>query len=172
MPILASRLIRKMRGGAQAHLIEAADGRFYVVKFKNNPQHRRILVNELLASVLLRYLQIRVPDAAIVEIPPAFLECNPDLAIQLGARRLPIEPGWHFGSCFPGHPEHIAVYDFLPDALLGKVENLSHFLGAMVFDKWVGNTDSRQAIFFRARVKEWHPGSRLLPARTGFLTEM
>jgi hypothetical protein len=172
MPILASRLIRKMRGGAQAHLLEAADGRFYVVKFKNNPQHRRILVNELLASVLLRYLQIRVPDAAIVEVPQRFLDGNPELAIQLGTRRLPIEPGWHFGSCFPGHPEHLAVYDFLPDALLGKVENLSHFLGTLVFDKWVGNTDSRQAIFFRAQVKEWRPGNRWLPAKTGFVSEM
>jgi hypothetical protein len=46
MPVDACRLIRKMRGGAQAHLIQAADGHHYVVKFLNNPQHRRILVNE------------------------------------------------------------------------------------------------------------------------------
>ncbi len=172
MPILASRVIRKMRGGAQAHLIEAADGRFYVVKFKNNPQHRRILVNELLSTVLLGYLQIRVPDTAIVEISQQFLDCNPELSMQLGTRRIPVEPGWHFGSCYPGHPEHIAVYDFLPDALLDKVENRAHFLGMLVFDKWTGNTDSRQAIFFRARLKEWRPGNRWLPAKTGFLAEM
>ena len=58
MPVDARRLIRKMRGGAQAHLIEAADGHCYVVKFLNNPQHRRILVNEWIASVFLRYLGI------------------------------------------------------------------------------------------------------------------
>jgi hypothetical protein len=46
MPASARRLVRKMRGGAQAHLIEADDGHFYVVKFRNNPQGRRILVNE------------------------------------------------------------------------------------------------------------------------------
>lgn len=172
MPIPASRLIRKMRGGAQAHLIEAADGRFYVVKFRNNPQHRRILVNELLCSTLLRYLQIRTPDAAIIEITPAFLEQNPEMVIQLGSKRIPVEPGWHYGSCFPGHPEHIAVYDFLPDALLGKVENLQHFLATLVFDKWVGNSDSRQAVFFRAKLKEWRPGNRWLPPKTGFLAEM
>ena len=56
MPVDARRLVRKMRGGAQAHLIEAADGHCYVVKFLNNPQHRRILVNEWIASVFLRYL--------------------------------------------------------------------------------------------------------------------
>ena len=40
-----------MRGGAQSHLIEADDGRFYIVKFQNNPQHRRILVNEWIAGL-------------------------------------------------------------------------------------------------------------------------
>ena len=64
MPVDARRLIRKMRGGAQAHLIEAADGHCYVVKFLNNPQHRRILVNEWIASVFLRYLGISTPEAA------------------------------------------------------------------------------------------------------------
>ena len=63
MPVDARRLIRKMRGGAQAHLIRAADGDHYVVKFLNNPQHRRILVNEWIASVFLRYLGISTPEA-------------------------------------------------------------------------------------------------------------
>jgi hypothetical protein len=39
-----------MRGGAQAHLMRADDGRFYVVKFQNNPQHLRVPANELLAT--------------------------------------------------------------------------------------------------------------------------
>ena len=50
MPINATRLIRKMRGGTQAHSMECDDANFYVVKFRNNPQYRRILVNELIAS--------------------------------------------------------------------------------------------------------------------------
>jgi hypothetical protein len=45
MALQALRVIRKMRGGAQAHLMQASDGGYYVVKFRNNPQHRRILVN-------------------------------------------------------------------------------------------------------------------------------
>ena len=48
MPLTAVRHVRKMRGGAQAHLLEADDGKWYVVKFRNNPQHRRVLVNEVL----------------------------------------------------------------------------------------------------------------------------
>jgi hypothetical protein len=172
MPVNARRLIRKMRGGAQAHLLEADDGHFYVVKFKNNPQHRRILVNELVSATLLRYLQISVPETALVNLTPEFIESNPEVHIQLGSRRVPVEPGWHFGSRFPGDPNLMAVYDFIPDALLRTVVNRNHFLGVLVFDKWAGNADARQAIFFRARLKEWLPDPTSTPRRVGFVTLM
>lgn len=172
MPIEALRTIRKMRGGAQAHLIACDDGRYYVVKFRNNPQHRRILVNEWIAATLLRYLQIAAPEAAIVNISREFLEQNPDTYIQLGSRRIAPEPGWHFGSAHPGDPAHTAVYDFIPDLLLDKVVNLRDFLGVLAFDKWAGNADARQAIFYRARLKQWIPGGDEYLQKTGFVASM
>jgi hypothetical protein len=172
MPVDAVRLIRKMRGGAQAHLIEASDGHFYVVKFRNNPQHRRILVNEWIGSVFLSYLGISTPEAAIVGVSEEFLERNREAHIQLGSSRQTIETGWHFGSRYPGDPARNVVYDFLPDSLLDRVENLGDFLGVLVFDKWMGNADSRQAVFFRARLKEWLPGSSAHPLRLGFVAHM
>src|SRR4051812_8200286 len=102
MPVNARKLIRKMRGGAQGHLIQADDSRFYVVKFQNNPQHRRILVNEWIASHFLEYLQIAVPATAIVACSEEFLAENPEVHIQLGTRRSAVSAGWHFGSQFPG----------------------------------------------------------------------
>jgi hypothetical protein len=172
MPIDARRLIRKMRGGAQAHLIEASDGHCYVVKFLNNPQHRRILVNEWIGAAFLSYLGLATPETAIVRVTDSFLAENPDVYIQLGSRRLLVEPGWHFGSRFPGDPARNVVYDFLPDSLLDKVENLGDFPGALAFDKWTGNADSRQAVFFRARLKDWLPGSAGSTARLGFVAQM
>jgi hypothetical protein len=153
MPLTAIRHVRKMRGGAQAHLLEADDGNWYVVKFRNNPQHRRILVNELLASEFLDYLKIAAPAAAVMHVGRDFLAANPDVQVTLGTRRLEVEPGWHFGSQYPGDPGRIAVYDFLPDALLGSVANIEDFRGVLVFDKWVSNADGRQSIFYRARVR-------------------
>src|ERR1700676_5599465 len=82
MPVHAKRLIRKMRGGAQAHLLECDDGHYYVVKFRNNPQHRRILVNEWIASVFLNYLRISMPETAIVNLPADFLAGNSDRDIR------------------------------------------------------------------------------------------
>ncbi len=167
MPVKAVRFLRKMRGGAQAHLFEAEDGHSYVVKFRNNPQHRRILVNEWISSVFLRYLQISAPPTAIVELSPDFLAANPEVFMQLGSRRLEIEPGWHFGSRFPGHPLRTAVYDFLPDVLLGRVVNLHEFLGVYVFDKWMANADARQTIFYRARLEAYGQ-----PESAGFVAQM
>ena len=47
MPVEAVQHVRRMRGGAQAHLMRADDGHFYVVKFQNNPQRLRVLANEV-----------------------------------------------------------------------------------------------------------------------------
>jgi|SRR5581483_4721414 len=172
MPLTARRHIRKMRGGAQSHLLEADDGHYYVVKFLNNPQHRRILANELIASVLLKHLQISVPESAMIRITSDFLEANPEVHIRLGSRQIPVESGWHFGSRYPGDPARLVVYDFVPDSLLAEVKNLADFLGILVFDKWVSNADGRQSIFFRARVQDWAPGVGLLPPKPGFVTWM
>jgi hypothetical protein len=167
MPLTAVRHIRKMRGGAQSHLLEADDGHAYVVKFRNNPQHRRILINELLASVLLDYLKISAPATALLHVSGSFLAANPEVHLTLGSRRVEDEPGWQFGSRYPGDPERIAVYDFLPDALLPEVANLEEFRGILVFDKWAGNADGRQCIFYRAEVR-----TRRAVSRPAFVARM
>jgi HipA-like protein len=170
MPLTAVGHVRKMRGGAQAHLLEADDGNWYVVKFRNNPQHRRILVNELIASAILDYLKIAAPPVALIEVSAAFLAANPEVHMTLGSRRIAIEPGWHFGSRYPGNPSRVAVYDFLPDQLLANVVNMEDFRAILVFDKWIGNADGRQAVFFRAMVQR--TGAPASESRPGFVARM
>src|SRR5207244_12948190 len=82
MPLTAVRHVRKMRGGAQAHLLEADDGRWYVVKFRNNPQHRRVLVNESLSACFLEYLRIAAPETAIIHVTEQFLAAHPEIHLQ------------------------------------------------------------------------------------------
>jgi hypothetical protein len=160
MKVNATRQIRKMRGAAQAHLQECDDGHFYVVKFRNNPQHRRILVNEWIASSLLAYLQISTPEIALVNISAEFLARNPHVHIQLQTGCLAVEPGQHFGSQYPGNPFTAMIHDFVPDTLLEKVVNRNEFLGALVLDKWAGNIDMRQAIFSRSGIQGCRSGGR------------
>jgi len=142
-----------MRGGAQGHLVEAADGYCYVLKPRNNPQHRRVLINEWVAGVFLRYLRVAVPETAVLDVTQELLAGTPELSIQRGPLVMPVATGWHFGSRFPGDPGRMAVFDFLPDKSLGSVRNLYDFSGALLFDKWTSNADSRQAIFYRPRFR-------------------
>lgn len=171
MPLVARQWIRKMRGGAQAHLILAEDKHHYVVKFKQNPQHRRVLVNEWVAKTLLDYIGIPSPHVELIEITPEFLAAHPEIVVTIGSRTLPVSPGFHFGSRMPVDPNRFVIYDYLPDALLRQIANLPDFLGALVFDKWVNNADSRQCIFFRANVKE-HLAPQYWPKRVAFVATM
>ena len=64
------------------------------------------------------------------------------------------------------------VYDFIPDLLLDKIVNRNEFLGVLAFDKWIGNADARQAIFFRARLQQWSPPGEDSPRGLGFVAHM
>ena len=141
-----------MRGSAQAHLMEADDGHEYVVKFLNNPQGHRILPNELIASQLMKAMALSTPEIAIITLPDLPLAGDAQILIAHNGRNQPPAAGAHFGSRRPGPLDVCAVYDFLPDAMLQDVFNREEFLGALVFDKWLSNADSRQAIFYRARI--------------------
>jgi len=146
---VAVEQVRRMRGGAQAHLMRCDDGAYYIVKFRNNPQHLRILANEMLATRLAARLGLCVPQVEVVEVRPELIAYTPDLVMQLGLGRSPCASGKQFGSQFPGNPSRTVVHDFLPDEQLVRVRNLSDFLGVLVLDKWTCNTNGRQAIFFQ-----------------------
>lgn len=148
--VLAVEFIRRMRGGSQPFLMGCDDGHTYVVKFKNNPQHVRILANEMLASRLAMLIGLPVPGRAVVEVSPNLISGSPLLKFETANREEKCAAGVHFGSRFPGAPSQTLVVDFLPDRLLRRVTNLeSIFLGAYVLDKWTCNCDGRQVIFYR-----------------------
>jgi hypothetical protein len=152
--VFALEHVRRMRGGAQSQLLRCSDGEYYVVKFQNNPQGVRILANELLASILARRFGLPVPETAIVHVDGELIRFTEDLVIELGQGRVRCQPGLCFGSKFPRDPAASqdrlpAVWDMLPEAHFRTITNMSDFAGMLVFDKWTGNTDDRQSIFFR-----------------------
>src|SRR5580658_9552683 len=146
---LAVEQVRRMRGGAQSHLMRCSNQAYYVVKFQNNPQGLRILANELLGTRLAARLGLSVAEPEVVEVRAELIAHTEDLVIQLGRGRAPCKAGKQFGSRYPGNLADVAVYDFLPDEQLREVTNIAEFCGMLVFDKWTCNTNGRQAIFFR-----------------------
>jgi hypothetical protein len=152
--------VRRMRGASQPCLLRCDDGACYVVKFKNNPQHARVLANEMLASRLAELVGLPVATPAFVEVSRHLIAGSPLLTLEAGDHRETFAPGVQFGSRFPGIPNRTLVADFLPDRLLRRVQNLDAiFLGAFVFDKWTCNCDGRQMIFHRPADREELPYS-------------
>lgn len=147
--IVAVQHIRRMRGGAQGHLMRCSDNHFYVVKFRNNPQHLRVLANELLATRLAERLGLPVPATEVVEVGEWLVNHTPELHIQLAHHSMPCEPGLQFGSRYVVSPLEGQVFDYLPKQMMGRLRNLETFAGMLVVDKWTGNTDGRQAAFWR-----------------------
>jgi hypothetical protein len=140
--VAAVQQIRRMRGGAQ-------DGRVYVVKFQNNPQHRRVLANEFLASRLAGAIGLTVPESELVEVSDWLIENSPELEMDLGRTRVRCQPGLQYGSRFAGGTMPGQVVDYLPEEQLAELINLEEFAGVLALDKWTGNANGRQAVFTR-----------------------
>ena len=88
LAVLAVQHIRRMRGGAQGQLMLGADGHAYVVKFQNNPQHVRVLANELLASRIAAAAGLATPRAEVVEVSRWLVDNTPELEIDLGKTKV------------------------------------------------------------------------------------
>jgi hypothetical protein len=157
-PVELVRVIRRMRGGSQAHLVEGNDGHFYVAKFKGNPQGNRTLINEWFAHELFRWFGISTPPLRVLRLTKAVQAISEDLVFQLGKAQVAVEPGLHLGSQCPANPATTAIFDFLPRKILGGVTNLEDFGKALVLDQFLGQADARQAIFIRERSGKgtWH----------------
>ena len=161
--VLALEVIRRMRGASQPYLLRCADEASYVVKFRNNPQHVRVLANEMLAARLAMLIGLPVAAPAFVEVPAGLIRGTPPLELDIGSRREPCQAGLQFGSRYPGAPGRTLVVDFLPDRLLSKVSGLaSVFPGVFVFDKWTCNCDGRQVVYYRSVDDETSAYSALL----------
>lgn len=148
--ITALEWIRKLRGGSQSHLMRCSDNHAYVVKFRNNPQGRRILAAEYLGTKFAALLGLPVPHCSIVEVSASLIGAKPEMAMYRGEESYEAcLPGLQFGSRFiggllPGH-----AVDYISEASLAEVRNLHEFAGILVFDKWTCNADGRQAVFHR-----------------------
>jgi hypothetical protein len=137
-----------MRGGSQSHLMRCDDDAYYVVKFQNNPQHVRILANEMIATRLAAGLGLCVPQVEVIEVRSELIIYTRELVMELGRGHIPCSAGKQFGSRLPVDPARMNICDFPLDERFDRVLNLEDFLGIFVFDKWTCNTDGRQAIFF------------------------
>lgn len=151
--ISAIQHLRPLRGGAQAHLLRASDEACYVTKFQNNPQHIRVLANEMLATNLGLALGLPMPRMAVIEVSDWLIEHTEDLRISLGGAKITCRSGKQLGSLYMGCESPAMTFDYLPRELLQKVVNICDFARVLVLDKWTCNSDGRQGIFYRKTLR-------------------
>jgi hypothetical protein len=138
-----------MRGGAQSHLMLGSDDNLYVVKFQNNPQHVRVLANELLATRLAATIGLTVPACEVVEVTEWLVAHTSELRVEIAGKTELCRAGLQFGSRLVGGLMPGRVFDYLPEEQLGEVKNLAEFAGMLLVDKWTSNVNGRQAVFHR-----------------------
>jgi len=139
-----------MRGGAQSQLMLGADASLWVVKFQNNPQHLRVLANELIATRLAQAAGLTVPASDVVEVTAWLIANSPGMTVERQhGRPESYTAGLQFGSRFVGGLMPGQVVDYLPEPQLDEVRNLPEFAGMLALDKWTGNCNGRQAVFDR-----------------------
>lgn len=78
--------------------MRCSDVHFHVIKLRNNPQHLRVLANELFATRLAELIGLPVPVTELVEVDKWLIQHSPELNIQLAGNITPCESGLQFGS--------------------------------------------------------------------------
>ena len=86
MSIKAVAHISQVRGGSQARIMLADDGKKYVVKFQGNPQCTRVLANDYLACRLARMIGLSVPEPVIILVDEKTI-LEQQIAFTLAGRR-------------------------------------------------------------------------------------
>ena len=126
MFITAVAQLSLLRGGSQARIMLADDGRRYVVKFQGNPQCTRVLANDYLACRMARMIGLTVPEPAIVQVEEKTIQ-EQQITFTLAARSLAARPGLQFGSkVVTGE-----VWEWPSVSMLGHVRNLREFAGLL-----------------------------------------
>ncbi|HYL15143.1 MAG TPA: HipA family kinase [Terriglobales bacterium] len=148
-PLYAVQQIRRLRGGSQAQLLRASDGAYYVTKSAQNPQHVRVLANEMLATRLGQLLGLPLPRVEPIEVSQWLIEHTSDLSIEVGGAKIPWKPGVHLASLYVDDPGTSHVFDYLPESMIDSVRNVADFGRVLVLDRWACNCDGRQAVFSR-----------------------
>ncbi len=130
--------------------MRASDHNYYVVKFQNNPQHAKVLANEMFATSLGLWLGLPMPQSEVIEVSGWLIEHTPELRVELAGHVTPCLAGPQLGSRYPCDPMEGQVFDYLPENMFDRVKNVADFARVLVLDKWTGNCDGRQAVFSKS----------------------
>lgn len=132
--VTANRAIERIKNGCTKPYHVLCDGESYIVKFQQNPEGPRVLVNEYVCSKLAQLLKLPVPSPALVQVTSEFMsdygrEISEHIEADLGI-------GIHFGT-----KKIKKVFPLVSTEMLRSAKNADVIPEILLFDHWIGNFD-------------------------------
>lgn len=132
--VLAIRTSGEVNNGCTKPYYVACDEDTYVVKFKENPQGVRVLVNEYVCAEIAAIIELPLPSPALIRASEEFVRnSNQELSIHLGAS---ITSGIHFGT-----KKVKKAYPITTSDMLKSAKNINIIPDIILFDQLVCNKD-------------------------------
>ena len=132
--------LRPLNRSTTEHLFLGSDGHSYTVDvdetWGDEPSILRALGSRLCQSV------------GIETVAPALLTIDPEI-FRSGAVTSSGAGDVFLAMRYPVDPATTAIYDFLPDGLLPRVENRGDFWKLIPIDLWFGNLRASKGLFYR-----------------------
>lgn len=129
---VAKRHICTWDSGSRPMLFECMDGSHCVVKYQNNRQGLRVLVNDYLGTKLVRRLGLSCEEQAFVDIPQDLVDIE-NLTVPNTNEK--VKTGRSFGCPFIEGDDHPTGFHWT------NLDNPEIAAGMIVFDTWTLNTD-------------------------------
>ncbi len=130
------------------HLVLASDGHTYVVNLDRPGVPKASLMN-FIGGDLCRLVGIDAAMPSLLTVDPQVLQSALRINGSLSTV-MPVLNALHLGIRYPVDPRQEAIYDFLPDSLLERVENRDDFWKLIPIDLWLGNSRASKLIYYRS----------------------
>lgn len=133
--INASRIATPINNGStKPYYIICENGDTYAVKFQQNPQGIKAIINEYICSELAKILFLPIPEPALINITKEFLDVfGEKLSNFIGET---IQPGLHFGT-----KKIKKVFTITSTKMIEEAVNLNVISELFIFDLFICNKD-------------------------------
>ncbi|MFC1975900.1 HipA family kinase [Chloroflexota bacterium] len=157
--VTAIRYITPLReGGSLPAIVEADDGKMYVMKFVGAGQGPKALIAELVAGEIGRLLGLQVPELVLMELDPMLGRSEPNTEIQdllqasagrlnLGLRYLPNALEFNMLLKPPPHPELASAIVWF-DAYVTNVDRTPRNVNMLIWQDNLWLIDHGAALYF------------------------
>jgi hypothetical protein len=147
--------IRKFRGLSHPVLVEASDGKLYVLKFNENPEGPNVPFNEAVGIELYRACGLPTPRWRLLQVDDWFLDRSPECWPKRNNEPIRPASGLSFACRFLGE-EGRAVYDLLPRLFYPWLRNREGLWLAWLVDACAGGAQWRKSVYIEDERRGFH----------------